>query len=70
MKLNKNYDNDLNRKRGLYFILGLLLILTLSYIALEWKSDIDTNEFDVGTTPSIEVTAKDSKVALETKASN
>lgn len=49
MKLKKNPEKDLNLKRGLYFLISLLLVLLIIYIALEWKSDIDTFGFDLGT---------------------
>lgn len=48
MKLKKNRDKDLNLKRGLYFVIGLLLILLLIYIALEWKTADDNDGYDLG----------------------
>ncbi|WP_171037074.1 hypothetical protein [Maribacter algarum] len=48
MRPKKNLDKDLNRKSGLYFVLGLVVILVLIYIALEWKTIADTNGFDLG----------------------
>lgn len=38
MELKKNPKKDLNRNSGMYFATGLLLVLMLSYVALEWKS--------------------------------
>jgi protein TonB len=48
MALKKNPEKDLNLKKGLYFVIGLLLVLILIYIALEWKTALDTNGFDLG----------------------
>ena len=48
MKPRKNPGKDLNLKRGLYFVIGLLLILLLIYIALEWKSSFDNDGYDLG----------------------
>lgn len=48
MKIKKNPKKDLNLKRGLYFVIGLLLVLALIYIALEWKTIDDNEGFDVG----------------------
>ncbi len=38
MELKKNPKKDLTRNSGLYFVAGLALVLTCTYIALEWKS--------------------------------
>ncbi|NHF60951.1 energy transducer TonB [Flavobacteriaceae bacterium TP-CH-4] len=48
MELKKNKKADLNRNRGLYFITGLVLVMALSYIALEWKTYDDPTKFDTG----------------------
>ena len=48
MKLKKHPEKDLNMRKGLYFVIGLLLVLLMIYIALEWKTAIDTNGFDLG----------------------
>lgn len=68
MRLKKNPHKDLNRKRGLYFILGLLLILALIYITLEWKTEDDNKGYDVGSFPDKELIKKDSTIVLETQA--
>ncbi|WP_419212493.1 energy transducer TonB [Maribacter sp. X9] len=47
MELKKNPEKDLNRKSNLYFVVGLLLVLTLSFVALEWKSYDVNYEFDI-----------------------
>ena len=38
MKPKKNPQKDLNKKSGMFFVIGLLLVLGLVYTALEWKS--------------------------------
>jgi hypothetical protein len=48
MSLKKHPKNDINGKRGLYFVLALLLILLLIYLALEWKTAHDNNGYDIG----------------------
>jgi len=60
MRPKKNHDKDLNRKRGLYFILGLVLILALIYIALEWKIEEDNGGYDIGTSARIEANVSSS----------
>ena len=38
MKPKKNPKNDLSKKSGLFFVLGLMLVLGLAFVALEWKT--------------------------------
>jgi protein TonB len=38
MKLKKNLNKDINKKSGVYFAIGLLTVLLLTYVALEWKT--------------------------------
>jgi len=45
MKPKKNPKSDLNRNRSLFFITGLMLVLALSYVALEWKTYNDPFEY-------------------------
>jgi len=47
MEIKKNPKKDLNRDSGLYFVLGMFLVLMLTYVALEWKSFYDTPEIDI-----------------------
>ena len=47
MKLKKSNHKNLNLKRGFYFIIGLLIALILTYIVLEWKTEDDTNGYDI-----------------------
>lgn len=54
MKLKKNPQKDLNLKRGLYFVIGLLFLLALIYIALEWKTISDNDGYDLGYNSAIE----------------
>lgn len=48
MLSKKNPEKDLNRKSVLYFVLGLLIVLALVYLALEWKTEVDRHGFDIG----------------------
>ncbi len=45
MKPKKNPKTDLNRNRGLYFVMGLAAVMALAYVALEWKTYQDPFEF-------------------------
>lgn len=47
MELKKNPKKDLNRNSNLYFILGLALVMLLTYVALEWKSYEHVTEYDL-----------------------
>jgi len=38
MEAKKNSKKDLNKKSGMYFVIGLLLALALVFTALEWKT--------------------------------
>ncbi len=38
MRPKKNSKKDLNRNRSLYFLIGLTLVMLLTYTALEWKT--------------------------------
>ena len=38
MKLKKNPQKDINKKSGLYFAFGLVLVMLLAFVALEWKT--------------------------------
>ena len=43
MELKKNPKADLTRNSGLYFVLGLAIVLFVTWQALEWKK-YDKNE--------------------------
>lgn len=68
MKLKKNPHKDLTRKRGLYLLLGLLLILALIYITLEWKTEDDNKGYDVGSFPNRVLIKENSTIVIETRA--
>ena len=38
MQVKKNPEVDLNRNSGLYFVIGLTIVLFLTLMALEYKS--------------------------------
>lgn len=38
MELKKNPKKDINNKSGVYFAIGLVAVMLLSYVALEWKT--------------------------------
>ncbi|WP_086477025.1 energy transducer TonB [Arenibacter amylolyticus] len=46
MELKKNPKADLTRNSGLYFVIGLVIVLLLTWGALEWKTYDDDNQFD------------------------
>lgn len=53
MTPKKNPKKDLNKKSNVYFVFGLMLVLSLAYTALEWKTysptyipDISLNNID------------------------
>ena len=68
MRPKKNPNNDLNQKRGLYFVLGLVFILVLIYIFLEWKTVDDNHGFDIGLLPNKEIINQNTSIVLESKA--
>lgn len=45
MELKKNPKRDLNKNSGLYFVIGLVLVMLLTYVAFEWKT-YDKTEYD------------------------
>ncbi len=38
MELKKNPNKDINKRSGVYFAIGLVTVMLLSYVALEWKT--------------------------------
>jgi len=48
MELKKNPEHDLTKKRGLFFEIGLLIVLAGVLIAFEWKS-YEGDAYDLGT---------------------
>ncbi|TLF40983.1 energy transducer TonB [Maribacter aurantiacus] len=47
MKPKKNPKKDLIKKSGLFFVLGLMLLLGLAFVALEWKTYEPNSIYDV-----------------------
>ncbi len=47
MEQKKNPKADLNRSSGLFFITGLVLVMALAYVALEWKTYENKTEIDI-----------------------
>src|SRR5680860_1878628 len=47
MEPKKNPKKDLNRKSGLYFAIGLLLVLLMAFVALEWKTYDNGHTYDI-----------------------
>lgn len=47
MEAKKNPKSDLNRDRGLYFVLALLFVMLLTLIAFEWKTYENTLDYDI-----------------------
>ena len=47
MKSKKHRKKDINRNSGIYFLSGLVLVLLLTYIALEWKTYDQNKEWDI-----------------------
>ena len=48
MKSKKNPKRDLNKNSALYFVIGLAMVLFLTFIAFEWKTYDKTNYDDIG----------------------
>ncbi|NNE78489.1 MAG: energy transducer TonB [Pricia sp.] len=47
MEPKKNPKADVGRNSGLYFVIGLALVLLLVWRALEWKTYDKTNDYDI-----------------------
>jgi len=47
MKPKKNPKADLNRNSGLYFVIGLALVMLLTWRALEWKKFEKPEDYDI-----------------------
>lgn len=68
MRRKKHFIKDLNQKRGLFFALGLVIILATTYLAFEWKTPEDNDGYQLDSDSNKEILEKDSSVILETKA--
>ncbi len=47
MELKKNPKVDLTKNSGLYFVIGLFVVMSLVWGALEWKTYEGGNEYDI-----------------------
>ena len=47
MEVKKSKKADLNQNSGLYFVLGLVLVMVLVWVALEWKTYDEANDYDI-----------------------
>ncbi|WP_425235856.1 energy transducer TonB [Ulvibacterium sp.] len=47
MEPKKNPKADIGRNSGLYFVIGLALVMALVYGALEWKTYDKVNDYDI-----------------------
>jgi protein TonB len=47
MEVKKSKKADLNKNSGLYFVLGLALVMVLVYVALEWKTYDEASNYDI-----------------------
>lgn len=47
MEPKKNPNADLRKDSGLYFVIGLTVVMALVYGALEWKSYDEDNNYDI-----------------------
>ncbi|NNF18501.1 MAG: energy transducer TonB [Flavobacteriaceae bacterium] len=47
MEPKKNPKADLRRNSSLYFVLGLALVMALVYVALEWKTYDEAQNYDI-----------------------
>lgn len=47
MEVKKSKKADLNKNSGLYFVLGLALVMVMVYVALEWKTYDEANNYDI-----------------------
>lgn len=48
MELKKNPNLELKRNNTLYFFIGMVVILLLAYLALEWKTYYPVSEWEIG----------------------
>ena len=47
MELKKNPKADLRKNSGLYFVLGLVVVMALVYVAFEWKTYDKADDYDI-----------------------
>lgn len=47
MELKKNPNVDLSKNSGLYFVIGLFVVMLITWRALEWKTYDEANDYDI-----------------------
>jgi len=47
MEPKKNPKADLTKNSSLYFVFGLAVVMLLTYVAFEWKTYDETNDYDI-----------------------
>ncbi|MFX0555460.1 energy transducer TonB [Maribacter sp. CXY002] len=47
MEPKKNPKADLTKNSSLYFVVGLAAVMLLTYVAFEWKTYDETNDYDI-----------------------
>lgn len=47
MEPKKNPKADLTRNSSLYFVIGLFAVMLLTYVAFEWKTYDEVNDYDI-----------------------
>ena len=47
MELKKNPKADVGRNSALFFVIGLFVVMLLTYISFEWKTYDKTNDYDI-----------------------
>lgn len=66
MELKKNPKKDLTRNSSMYFVVGLTMVLMLTYVALEWKSFYGNEIYDISENIDIELEEEVPIFQLET----
>ena len=54
MKTKKSKKVNLEKKKGLHFLIGAIITLSMILIAFEWSSGLDNNSRDINTIAEIE----------------
>lgn len=48
MELKKNPEKDINTRSGVYFAIGLVVVMLLAFVALEWKTYQTEYDINIG----------------------